>query len=423
MHFNYSNNLLSFKRNISIYLIGLITVSVACSIEQNQFGIGEFNYLKYFYPLIGNLSIFLAYNLIFKFRQFSYFIFFITAIALLFNLSTPMTGAYLAPKSTYLFGLSFYTLSLAYRLYTNKDITIKDVILVSNPLVLFTGPVLTFYNRLNQINFRRRINYYFPFFLVGLFFFKVIAYYIVPFLSIIKYTSVPFVLIHAILFEIFIYFNFAGLSLLIFGIYGILGVEIPLNFRQPFSSKNLIEFWKSWHVSLSTVLKELIYKKARQNFSFNIAIVLVFLCSALWHGVSYNFLIWGLFHSLCYLFSVFCVKKNINYLAALVLIFAIPFGRILFAESNFNRLLTKLKFCDFSFNFSVFTTFGIQNYIGLFLGFMIILFEIITSNKRISINRDYKFLRIPITQVIIFLLFILLVSNSNGISFAAYGQR
>ncbi len=175
MDFNHSNYSLSFKRNISIYLIGLITVFLACSIEQNQFGIRELNNIKYFYPLIGNLSIFLAYNLIFKFRHFSYFIFFITAIALLLNLSTPMFGAYLAPRSTYLFGLSFYTLSLAYRFYTNKDITIKDVIVTSNPLVLFTGPILTFYNRLNQINIGRRINYYFPFLLIRLFFFKVIA--------------------------------------------------------------------------------------------------------------------------------------------------------------------------------------------------------------------------------------------------------
>ena len=191
MHYSQSNSIasLSFKRNIRIYLIGLIIVFFAYSIEQNQFHIGEVDYKKYFYPLIGTLSIFLAYNSIFKFRQFSYVIFFLTTIALLFHLSSPMTGAYFAPKSTYLFGLSFYTLFLAYQLYINQDITIKDVIVTSNPLVLFTGPVLTLYNSLNHINLKRRINYYFPFLLIGLFFFKIIAYYIVPFLSIIKYTS------------------------------------------------------------------------------------------------------------------------------------------------------------------------------------------------------------------------------------------
>ena len=107
----------------------------------------------------------------------------------------------------------------------------------------------------------------------------------------------------AFLYSIQIYVDFAGYSAIAIGIARILGYKIPANFLNPYLSENIKEFWGRWHISLSSWLKDYIYiplggnRKGRLRKYINILIT--FVISGIWHGVSgFNFIIWGCLHGL-----------------------------------------------------------------------------------------------------------------------------
>ena len=377
---------------------------------------------KYLYPLLGCYLIYLFQKYFNRKYFFSYFLFFLTSITMLLNLTLPMTGNYAGTSNTFLFGLSFYSLSMAYKAY-NDRITLKDVIINANPLILFTGPIVIFFKDLTKTSFSRRFKIFFPYLIIGIFFSQVISSPLKNFFPLIHEKNTPLVIIYGIIFEVFIYFNFAGLSMIIFGIFGILGVSIPLNFRQPFSSRNLIEFWRGWHTSLSFVLKELYYQPIRKKINSTIAIIFVFVCSGLWHGVTLNFIIWGSFHAVCYIITKVFHKKGYKYLTIIIMILAIPLGRIIFLDNDPQRLMLKLSFSDFTFNYSTLAQFRLNSYLSLLIGLTIIFLEFIFVKGRYFKQKNYKFLRMPMIQLVLFLLTLLLISSSDGTNYAAYGQR
>lgn len=99
-----------------------------------------------------------------------------------------------------------------------------------------------------------------------------------------------------------IFHDFAGYSLISIGIAYLMGFEIPENFKQPYFSLNMKEFWQKWHISLSSWLRDYLYfflggsKKGELFQIRNIAIVMTL--SGLWHGMTINYLIWGGLHTL-----------------------------------------------------------------------------------------------------------------------------
>src|SRR5262249_42615759 len=135
-----------------------------------------------------------------------------------------------------------------------------------------------------------------------------------------------------------------GLSLVIYGVCGIIGVRVPLNFRQPFSSTNIVEYWRAWHTSLSTVLKSLFYHPAKQFLGTNFAILLVYLASAMWHGITANFILWGLFQASIFILTIVFLRRAAIFIPFVLMILGVVIGRALFADSDFSRLLEKLSF-------------------------------------------------------------------------------
>jgi alginate O-acetyltransferase complex protein AlgI len=99
-----------------------------------------------------------------------------------------------------------------------------------------------------------------------------------------------------------IYCDFAGYTLMAIGLAQMLGIRLPQNFRQPYFSCSLQDFWRRWHISLSTWLRDYLYiplggnKKGPSRTLVNLLTVMVF--GGLWHGAGWNFLIWGLLHGL-----------------------------------------------------------------------------------------------------------------------------
>ncbi|MEJ8854338.1 MBOAT family protein [Variovorax robiniae] len=97
-----------------------------------------------------------------------------------------------------------------------------------------------------------------------------------------------------------IYFDFSGYSDMAVGLSLCLGVRLPLNFNSPYKSTNIIEFWRRWHISLSTFLRDYLYVPLGGNRKGParryINLFLTMLLGGLWHGAAWTFVIWGALH-------------------------------------------------------------------------------------------------------------------------------
>ncbi len=99
-----------------------------------------------------------------------------------------------------------------------------------------------------------------------------------------------------------IYFDFSGYSDMAIGLGRMLGFRFPENFNYPYFATSIQDFWRRWHISLSTWFRDYLYiplgggRRGRGRTYFNL--VVVFLLCGLWHGASWSFVLWGLFHGL-----------------------------------------------------------------------------------------------------------------------------
>jgi alginate O-acetyltransferase complex protein AlgI len=104
----------------------------------------------------------------------------------------------------------------------------------------------------------------------------------------------------AIAYSMQIFFDFAGYSNMAIGLGLFFGFKFPTNFRDPYVSKSITEFWRRWHISLSSWFRDYLYiplggnRKGTARTVVNLLIV--FLATGIWHGAAWNFIIWGLWH-------------------------------------------------------------------------------------------------------------------------------
>lgn len=107
-------------------------------------------------------------------------------------------------------------------------------------------------------------------------------------------------LLTSVLYTIQIYADFAGYSLMAIGSGKLLGIELPTNFIRPYFAKTVTDFWRRWHISLTTWFRDYIYfplggnRCSKARWMLNTMIV--FVVSGLWHGADYTFMIWGAMH-------------------------------------------------------------------------------------------------------------------------------
>ena len=110
--------------------------------------------------------------------------------------------------------------------------------------------------------------------------------------------SVLFCWMYAIAFALHIYFDFSGYSDMAIGLGRIFGFHFQENFNYPYLSKSVAEFWRRWHMSLGTWFRDYVYiplggsRVSRLRWVFNI--LTVWMLTGLWHGASWNFVVWGL---------------------------------------------------------------------------------------------------------------------------------
>lgn len=126
----------------------------------------------------------------------------------------------------------------------------------------------------------------------------------------------------AVLFSFQIYCDFSGYSMIARGVSRLFGFELMENFNFPYFSRNIGEFWRKWHISLSTWFRDYLYIPlggSRVSKSKSIRnVLIIFLVSGFWHGANWTFIIWGLIHALLFIPSIF-MNKNRKYLETMEL--------------------------------------------------------------------------------------------------------
>ena len=126
-------------------------------------------------------------------------------------------------------------------------------------------------------------------------------------------------LLSSVFYTIQIYADFAGYSLLAIGSGKLLGIELPTNFIRPYFAKTVSDFWRRWHISLTTWFRDYIYyplggnRCSKTRWMFNTMIV--FVVSGLWHGANYTFLIWGTMHGAFMIIERLVYGEKIKYIS------------------------------------------------------------------------------------------------------------
>ncbi|OFX61058.1 MAG: acyltransferase [Bacteroidetes bacterium GWA2_30_7] len=276
---------------------------------------------------------------------FKYFNFFIDSLnTLLSTLSLPIntnTLSIILPV-----GISFYTFqSLSYTIdiYRNKIKPTKDIIsffsFVSFFPQLVAGPIERAENLLPQFFIKRNFDYSnsvngLRLILWGLF--KKIAIADILAITVESVYNNPSefdrlsLIIATIYFAIQIYCDFSGYSDIAIGTAKLFGFELMTNFKTPYFSSSIKEFWQRWHISLSTWFKDYLYitlggnrVSKKRNF-FNI--IITFTVSGFWHGANFTFIIWGFIHGFGYFIESkftklkFLFPKYINHIITILIV-------------------------------------------------------------------------------------------------------
>ena len=120
----------------------------------------------------------------------------------------------------------------------------------------------------------------------------------------------------AVLFGFQIYGDFSGYSDIAIGVARLFGFSLMVNFSFPYFSRNIAEFWRRWHISLSTWFRDYVYIPlggSRGNTSKQILnVLIVFLVSGFWHGANWTYIIWGAIHAMLFL-PLLVFKRNRTY--------------------------------------------------------------------------------------------------------------
>ena len=131
------------------------------------------------------------------------------------------------------------------------------------------------------------------------------------------YTGIPLILA-TILFAFQIYCDFSGYSDIAIGVARMMGFRLMTNFKRPFLATSIADFWKRWHISLSTWFRDYLYFPLGGNrvkvYRWYANLFLVFVVSGLWHGANWTFVIWGALHGFYLVFSI--MTYNIRTLIA-----------------------------------------------------------------------------------------------------------
>lgn len=153
-------------------------------------------------------------------------------------------------------------------------------------------------------------------------------------------------IIGSLLYTFQIYCDFAGYTDIAIGVSELFGIELTENFRTPYFAENITQFWRSWHITLSSFLRDYVYIPLGGNKKGNIRkyvnIMIVFIICGLWHGRGMKFLAWGILHGLYSIFTGLITKTRLSFLIKGVIGRIVTFCLVSFAWIFFRAESLKL---------------------------------------------------------------------------------
>ena len=163
--------------------------------------------------------------------------------------------------------------------------------------------------------------------------------------------SVLFTWIFAISYMLQIYFDFSGYSDIAIGLGKMLGFNFPENFNYPYMAKSITDFWRRWHMTLSSWFRDYVYiplggnKKGVLKQIRNILIV--WSLTGLWHGASWNFIVWGLYFGILLILEKFILKKYFSnvpkFIKGIYTLFLVVISFVIFQGDNLSNDFNIIK--------------------------------------------------------------------------------
>lgn len=219
------------------------------------------------------------------------------------------------------------------------------------------------------------------------------------------------IIVATIAFAFQIYCDFSSYSDIARGAAQVMGFRLRLNFRQPYFAKSIAEFWRRWHISLSTWFKDYLYFPLGGNRKGTMAkyrnIMIVFITSGLWHGANWTFFIWGLLHGFYQvvggitkpmrdkILSTLHIKRSniISKFIMMAITFAlVNFGWIFFRANHLGdvgTLITNMfTVTKTSYQLSTIVTLGLDKYDLIVAALSILILIMVSLIRRKSSLRD-----------------------------------
>ncbi len=226
-----------------------------------------------------------------------------------------------------------------------------------------------------------------------------------------------------------IYFDFSGYSDMAIGLGKIMGFKFPENFNNPYVSESITEFWRRWHITLGSWMKNYLYiplggnKVKNLRLYFNLWIV--FLVSGLWHGAAWNFIIWGAYHGFFLVTEKLFLAKWLHRIgklpSVLFTFFIVNIGWVLFRADNFKSatlfIQKMFSFKEFVLVNSIDVEFMMYFVVAIVFSFFAIAKFGLAIQDRIYF-KEYSNKRHALMTIICIALFILSVSSitSSGLN-------
>ncbi|MDE6426635.1 MAG: MBOAT family protein [Ruminococcus sp.] len=328
---------------IMLFLLTLLfNFIIAQFIEMYQ------EYKKYF--LTAGIIFNFWWLLFFKYTGFAF-----ENINALFNASLPLKDIILP------IGISFYTfqnVSYIVDVYRGNADAEKSIINYGAYISMFpqliAGPIVTYQTVAEQLKKRThtilKVEDGLKIFTIGLGYKVLIANQLSGLwndISMIGYESIstPLAWLGIIAYSFQLYFDFFGYSMMAIGLGKIMGFDLPKNFDYPYLSLTMTEFWRRWHITLGSWFREYIYIPLGGNRKGKVRQIIntlaVWLFTGLWHGASWNFVLWGLILFILIITEKFWTGKFLNkYKIAghCYMFLIIPLTWLVFAVTDFHEL-------------------------------------------------------------------------------------
>ncbi len=326
----------------------------------------------------------------------------------IFNLSVPLLNLSLP------IGISFYTfqtMSYSIDVFTKKAKAQKNVIDFGCYVAMFpqliAGPIVRYHEISIELNKREetfdKVYDGIKIFVCGLSKKVLLANNIGLLWDTVKVLpksemSVVLYWLGIIAFAFQIYFDFSGYSDMAIGLGKIFGFTFPKNFNYPYISKSITEFWQRWHISLGTWFKEYLYIPLggnRVKISKNIInLLIVWFATGLWHGASYNFIIWGLYYGILLIIEKFLLKKYLDrlpkFISHIYTLFFVIIGWVLFAFDSLKDGIDYI-FGMFGSGVPFINNNALYNLSSYFLILIILVISSIPLFKKIKLNKYLTF--------------------------------